>query len=194
MLALAAIVSMSSLAWWHAARPGQVLAGAVASLQLAGAAMLWQRDRGAKFWPALCGCVALAACLAVPRAAPALGALARLAVYASLLRLFAGSLRAGQEPLVTRLARRIHPAMTEQRTAYTRGVTWLWTAFFGAQIALWLLLLAVAPFREEPWFAAWADLPMLAALLAGEMVVRAIMFRGQPHGSFGDMLRAARRA
>ena len=175
--------------------PGQGRAAGSARLHAAGAARRWVRGRRSPArlaWPGLVGALALTACLAAPRAAPQVGALARLTVYASLLCLFAGSLRPGREPLVTRLARRVHPALTCERIAYTRGVTWLWTVFFATEIALWSAVLAATAHRRMPRSAAWADLPLLAALLVGEMGVRAIKFRGQPHGSFRDTLRAVR--
>ena len=195
--ALAALFVVVGVACLRLACVGQVFTAMIASPQLAGAVTLWLRERRPALrrgWPVMGAAVALATCLAAPQATPVVGALARLAVYASLLRLFAHSLRAGREPVVTRFARHIHPAMTQDRIAYTRGVTWLWTGFFATQLALWFLLLVTAPYVAKPWFVAWADVPLLAALLAGELGVRAIKFRGQPHGSLRDMWRAGRGA
>jgi hypothetical protein len=145
-------------------------------------------------WPLLAGLVAGGACLAAPTAAIPLGVLAHGAVYTALLHRFGGSLRRGREPIATRLARRIGPALSARRLAYTRAVTWLWTMFFAAAFASALAQLMLLPFRALPWWLAGADLPLVALLFAGELSVRAVWFRGEPHGSARDMLRAFRAA
>lgn len=172
---------------------GQRLTAAIVSCQIAAAAAIsLRRARRQPEWPILAGALAFAACAAAPQATQAIGAAARLTIYATLFLLFARSLRSGQTPIATGLAGRIHPILTTRRIAYTRGVTWLWTIVFALQSALCLLILITPPGRIPARFAAWADLPLVAFVLAAELAVRAVRFRGQPHGSARDMLRAFR--
>src|SRR5690348_17625820 len=65
----------------------------------------------------------------------AASALSHGAIYLGVGLLFGLSLRPGQEPLVSRLARRVEPCPTPELMAYTRAVTWLWAGFGAAQLA-----------------------------------------------------------
>ncbi len=133
------------------------------------------------------GGLAWAACRAFPgTAADAIGAGTRAVGYGAMLLVFATSLRPGQEPLVTRIARHIDATMTPKRLAYTRAVTWLWTAFF----ALNLLATLAEYWLDVPWFVAWAGLPSAVLLFAAEMAFRAVWFRGEQRGSASDLARA----
>jgi hypothetical protein len=116
-------------------------------------------------------------------AALAVSAGTRAVGYGAMLLVFARSLRDGQEPLVTRIARQIDPGMTPRRLAYTRAVTWLWTGFFSFN-----LLAALAAFQLDlPWFVAWAGIPLAGLLFAVELAFRAVWFRGERRGSASDM-------
>ena len=119
-------------------------------------------------------------------AALGISAGARAVGYGAMLLVFAQSLRAGQEPLVTRIARQIDPGMTPRRLAYTRAVTWVWTDFF----ALNMLATLTVYWLDAPWFVTWAGLPLAVLLFAGELAFRSVWFRGERRGSASEMARA----
>ena len=138
------------------------------------------------------GGLACLLCREFPETAPAAtGAIARAGGYAFALVVFARSLRPGDQPLVTRIALRIDPRATPRRLAYTRAVTWLWAGFFAINLLAIPFTLAIAPRHNPPWFAAWAALPLAAALFTAEFAFRCLWFRGQPHGSAAAMWRHA---
>lgn len=62
-----------------------------------------------------------------------------------LLWFFARTLRAGREPLVTRIARRLQrDALPDEIVGYTRRVTIAWAIFFAAQLLASIVLYALA--------------------------------------------------
>jgi uncharacterized membrane protein len=124
-----------------------------------------------------------------PRGLTALLTIAHAALYLGLLLLFGRSLLPGETPIATRLALRLHGALSPRRQRYTRAVTGLWVAYFALQIAACAALAAWPNVAALRW-AIVLHLPLAAALLALELAFRAIWFRGQPHGSAADMLRA----
>jgi uncharacterized membrane protein len=104
----------------------------------------------------------------------ALGALAYFAW------LFAGSLLPGRVPLVTRFAEHEQPEepLATDRRAYTRGLTWIWTA-----LLLGLLILnAESALRGQTqgagpvWRTTLLSQACLVVLFLGERVVRACRF------------------
>ena len=137
--------------------------------------------------------IALLACRISPEiGTAAVTSLSHAAIYGSLLLLFARSLLPRQDAIATRLARRVHAPLTAQRLAYTRGVTWVWAGYFAGQLAI-SLPLAVWPGAPWGWMVRASDVPLAALLMAGELAVRAWIFRGQPHASAADMVHAFRR-
>jgi uncharacterized membrane protein len=120
----------------------------------------------------------------------AAAAVSHAALYVLLLAVFAGSLRPGARPVAERLARRIHGTLTPARLAYTRKVTWLWTGFFTFELAGAALLLATGHVRLWSLFVNVLDVPLALLLALVELAVRAVVFRGQAHGTPADMLRA----
>jgi len=138
--------------------------------------------------------VALLACRASPQiGTAAVTSLSHAAIYGSLLLLFARSLRPGHDAIATRLARRIHAPLTARRVTYTRRVTWVWAGYFACQLAV-SAPLAIWPGAPGAWMIRASDLPLAALLMAGELAVRAWIFRGQPHASAADMVHAFRRS
>ena len=111
-----------------------------------------------------------------------------VALYLWLVSVFGGSLRPGRIPVATRLAVRLHNALTARRAAYTRGVTWLWTGYFALQLAASVALIAGKPV----WVGPGMDLLLAAALFGAEFGVRSWWFRGETHGGAADMLRLLR--
>ncbi len=151
------------------------------------------RRRLARLAPFAC-CLLLPVGLLAPR--PGLVSallLSHSAVYGGLALVFGRSLRRGREPLVTTMARRAEPALTEPMRAYTRSVTWLWALYGVAQVALSLLLLSLAPLRVWSMFVNLLDLPLLAATFVAEYGFRQWWLQGSSVISLRETLAAAGR-
>lgn len=85
---------------------------------------------------------------------------------------FGLSLRTGHEPLVSRIARPLHPQFSPELQRYTRRVTLAWTLFFALMATLSLLLYTTAPRAVWSMFANAATLPLVALMFLGEFLVR----------------------
>lgn len=112
------------------------------------------------------------------------------AVYSFLLWLFARTLRHGKEPLITRLARRVHGTLPPQLEAYTRSVTHAWCIFFALQLVMSALLFGFASLNAWSLFINILNFPLLALMFIGEYVYRRIRHRDFPHASLWDGIRA----
>ncbi len=112
------------------------------------------------------------------------------AIYLSLLWLFARTLRRGQEPLITRLARRVHGTLPPALSAYTRRVTAAWCVFFAAQIVVSALLFGFASLGHWSLFINVLNFPLLALMFIGEYAYRLIRHGDFPHASLLDGVRA----
>jgi len=134
-----------------------------------------------------------AADIAVRTSLVAVAALSHGAIYLGMGLLFGLSLRPGQEALVSRLARRVEPTLTPTLMAYTRGVTWLWTGFCAAQIAVSALLLATAPLPVWSIFVNVLGGPLIGLTFAAEYAVRRWRFRHVRMASLAETVRAFRR-
>ena len=95
-----------------------------------------------------------------------------VAVHLLLALVFAATLQAGRESLITALARRVHGGLTADMAAYSRKVTVAWTLYFLVMAALSLVLFAFAPFAVRAVFANIATPLAMAALFVGEYVLR----------------------
>lgn len=102
-------------------------------------------------------------------------------IYASLLLLFAGSLRPGGTDLITELAGRLRGGLTPAMRRYTRGVTKAWCVFFAGQIAISAMLLLLAPERVWSLFVNVLDVPCVVTMFAAEYAIRRWRFRHYPH-------------
>ena len=118
--------------------------------------------------------------LAVPHAA----------IYVFLLGWFGRTLARGREPLITRVARRVHGTLTPEIEAYTRRVTLAWCWFFAAQVMVSGLLLAFASFETWSLFANVLNLPLVALMFAGEYLYRVARYPDHPRASIARALRA----
>jgi uncharacterized membrane protein len=112
------------------------------------------------------------------------------AVYAILLWQFGRTLRQGNEPLVTRLARHVHGTLPPAMAAYTRRVTIAWCVFFAAQLAVSLLLFGFASLNHWSLFINVLNFPLLASMFIGEYVYRKIRHGDFLRASFLDGIRA----
>ena len=131
------------------------------------------------------GAVAIAVGVALMPGLPArsavlgIGGLCHAVAYLSLLIWFAASLRAGREPIVTSLARRIRRTMPASVVRYTRQVTLAWCVFFCAQIIVSAVLLVFAPVAVWSSFVNLLNLPLIVAMALAEFACRAWLFRGE---------------
>ena len=164
-----------------------------AAALLAGSRKVGSRKVGlARQLAPLACCVVLPACLLLPGDSLVAAVLvSHTTLHAGLASLFGGSLRRGREPLVTAMARRMEPRLTDEMRAYTRSVTWLWALYGPAQIAVSLLLLAFAPLHAWSVFVNLLDLPLLLALFVGEYAYRRRRLPGRTRATLADTLRAA---
>ena len=104
--------------------------------------------------------------------------------------MFGSTLRAGEVPLITRIAAMVHDAMPAPVLRYTRGVTWAWTLFFAAMASTSLMLFAAAPLRLWALFASALTPLLVVAMFVGEYLVRRRVLRGERHAHLLDSIRA----
>jgi uncharacterized membrane protein len=95
-----------------------------------------------------------------------------VAIHVALALVFAVTLRPGQEPLVSALARRVHDGLSPGMAGYTRKVTIVWSAYFVLMAATSLLLFAFAPFDVWAVFANLATPLAMVLLFVGEYLLR----------------------
>jgi len=108
--------------------------------------------------------------------------------YASLLFVFAFSLRPGREAILTRIAKQIHGSLPRYMTVYTRQVTVLWCCFFAAQLVISLLLFLWASVEAWSFFINVMNLPLVLILFAGEYGHRVWRFRDYSHDKVSDIM------
>ena len=125
----------------------------IAAVVLAGAALVWALARGEAGNP------------------DRLYVLQHFGINAVLGCWFGGSLRGGRLSLIGEFAQRIHPLVDGMR-AYTRQVTWVWTAYFAitalGSIAIYLWL----PFSAWSLWANVLSPAMVGVLFVGEHLLR----------------------
>jgi uncharacterized membrane protein len=112
------------------------------------------------------------------------------AIPAALLLAFAGSLRAGHEPLITRFARAMHDGeLPADLVAYTRRVTVLWCLVCATLFCSAVLLALFA--SPETWslMTNFVHYLVLGAVFVLEYAWRRIRFRHHPHLGFIQFLR-----
>jgi len=113
------------------------------------------------------------------------------AIPAALFALFASSLRAGQTPLVTRIARAMHDGpLPDDLVIYTRHVTQLWC---GVCAALFVSAVLLALFASPPLWSLMTNVVhylVLGAVFVLEYAYRRIRF---PHHDHDGLFRYLRR-
>lgn len=110
-------------------------------------------------------------------------ALTHWAIYGTLLLTFAATLRPGRDPLITAMARRLHGAISDEMTVYTRRVTIAWCCFFAIQLTMSIMLFCFAPLVVWSFFVNILDIPLVVAMYAAEYVVRLRCLRNPPRHS-----------
>jgi uncharacterized membrane protein len=111
-----------------------------------------------------------------------------VAAYLFLLWFFGRTLLPGNEPLVTRLARRLHGTLSPQIEAYTRQVTLAWSLFFAAQVLASALLFAFASINTWSLFINLLNFPLLALVFVAEYVYRVRRYRDHPRVSISKVI------
>ncbi len=192
VLLVAAYALMSHLLMVHAADRPWAVAALFGPLPLAFAGLAIRRRHA----PALLACIALVALLVLVVSRGGVGDVNRLYVlqHAGIhLALFAGfglTLRPGSTALISHLALRLHGDMPASQHAYTRRLTAVWAAYFGAMVLCSLGLYMFAPW---PWWSLFANVltPLSAASLF--VVDHAVRKRWHPEfkpASLSQALRA----
>ncbi|HWU67827.1 MAG TPA: hypothetical protein VN046_03045 [Stenotrophobium sp.] len=103
---------------------------------------------------------------------------------------FGRSLRSGQVPLITRIARATRDgALPPELADYTRRVTLLWALALGGIGLLSLLLAVFAPMPLWSLFTNFINYLLLAALFPLEYLYRRIRYRHLQHTGFIGYLR-----
>jgi uncharacterized membrane protein len=110
------------------------------------------------------------------------------AIYLFLLWFFGHTLLPGNEPLVTRLARRVHGTLPPELEAYTRRVTLAWCVFFAAQMIISALLFEFASLNIWSLFISVLNFPLLVLMFVGEYVYRLARYRNFPHASIFEAI------
>lgn len=106
-----------------------------------------------------------------------------IAINLWFMLLFMLSLTHSDEALISRIARMERGALNAELTAYTRRLTWIWTALFAVMAAESLLLALYAPLETWSWFTNVLNYVFVAILFAGEYIYRRIHFRQYQHAS-----------
>ena len=103
---------------------------------------------------------------------------------------FIGTLRAGQVPLVTRMAAAERGVLPPELLSYTRNVTLFWAWLLSSQALAAILLGLFAP---RYWWSLYTNFISYAVLGAGfvlEYGYRRLRFRHLPHSSFIGFMRS----
>jgi uncharacterized membrane protein len=156
------------------------------------------RRLGYPLWIASGGCLAVFGLLAL--AWPQLrenGALPHFVEHVgtnlALAVVFGRTLSAGHEPLITQLARFVHPeGLSPTRLRYTRQVTVAWTAFFIATAAVSTSLFLLAPAAVWSVYANFLTLPLILLMFAAEHLCRHLILPPVERDSIADTMRAVR--
>jgi uncharacterized membrane protein len=109
--------------------------------------------------------------------------------YCALFTLFAGTLRPGHVPLISRFARMEQGELTAELQSYTRRLTAVWCAFFAGMAFLALGLAAWAP--SQVWYlhTFFFSYLLIAMLFLGEFAYRRWRYPHYRHASPWQLLR-----
>jgi len=116
-------------------------------------------------------------------------ALTHWAIYGGLLLTFGLTLRPGREALLTMMARKMHGALSDEVTVYTRRATWAWCGFFATQLTTSVTLFLFAPLVVWSFFVNVLDLPLVATMFVAEYLCRLTCLRDPPRQSLAQVVR-----
>ncbi len=103
---------------------------------------------------------------------------------------FGGTLRPGQQALITTLAVRVHRNFTPDMAAYTRRLTGVWTLYFVAMALVSLALYAFASFDAWALFANVLTPLAVALMFGGEHWLRYRLHPEFERASLADAVRS----
>ena len=112
------------------------------------------------------------------------------AAYLFLLWLFGRTLRAGREPIITRLARHGRGSLPPAMEVYTRKLTFAWCVFFAAQLAVSALLLHLGWLERWSLFINVLNFPLCALMFVGDYLYRVSRYRDWPQSSIANVIQA----
>jgi uncharacterized membrane protein len=110
-----------------------------------------------------------------------LSGLTHAVLYTSLLTIFALSLRRGQEPMVTRFARRIHGEVPGEVAMHGRHATIAWCMFFAGQLLVSATLISLASRNTWSLFVNVLDWPLLLTMFVFDYLWRRLRFPHRRH-------------
>lgn len=119
--------------------------------------------------------------------------LLQMAVYLAVFWLFAQSLRAGRQPLVTAMARSVHGNLPTPIERYTRRVTRYWCGILALLATVSTALFLFASLPVWSFFANVLNAPLLAGAFVAEYLWRLARYPQFSHASMAVSLRAFRR-
>lgn len=162
-----------------------------AALAVLCALPLYGALRAGRWWAWVVFLVALAACgaLVATNSSQLLLYLPPVLIPLALLMPFARSLRRGQEPLITRMARISRGTLPPDLAPYTRWLTILWAVVFALMTLSAVLLTLFAPLHVWSLATNFVHYFVIGALIVGEYVYRRVRFRHLPHPGFFAYLR-----
>jgi uncharacterized membrane protein len=111
--------------------------------------------------------------------------------FALLGLIFGRSLAAGQVPMVSRFARRVHGDLAPALARYTRGATLAWTAFFGLMTVTSLLLFFSGAMVAWSLLANVLTPFLVAGVFLAEYVARRLALPAELRTGLVDSVRAA---
>jgi len=140
---------------------------------------------------AACAAAALAAAVALAFWAPAILLCApSVAINSALCVAFATTLRANEEPLVTRFARSTRGGQLPAELArYTRCLTGAWAAFFASMASISLVLALAGSVSAWSLFTNVLNYLFVALFFVVEYVYRRLRYRQHTHVSPWQMIR-----
>jgi uncharacterized membrane protein len=86
------------------------------------------------------------------------------------------------------MARKLHGTISEEVRIYTRQATYAWCVFFAMQLTISVVLFLFAPLVVWSFFVNVLDLPLVAAMFAGEYLFRIHWLKNPPRHSLSAIL------
>jgi uncharacterized membrane protein len=122
-------------------------------------------------------------------AVPYLACIPPLAAFAFMAHFFGRTLRAGSEPLISRIARKSDPDMSPEVVRYTRTLTGVWSACFAALFVATLALMFLLPTEAASRWVQSLGCAVPVALFVGEHAWRHHRFPKRARSSLAVLVR-----
>lgn len=122
----------------------------------------------------------------LPQPAVILG-LPHLVSNVFLMWFFARTLKDGQEPLITSIARRVNGSLTPDLEIYTRRITFLWSMFFALQVVVSIGLYTFASLEAWSTFINILNAPLVILMFVCEYTYRVLRYRDHRSSIFSGL-------